>query len=110
LSVRHSSELGDYSLCITGTGQTRAMYDYIDAQGQWQTRILLDTQVRDGTRHPAEWNTLKVMVRGSQFWFLVNGVVIGTAQDTSRSSGSVALYVINWDNETVTYEFRNLLV
>ncbi len=110
ISVRHSVDFGDYSLCITGDGQTRATYDYADSQGNWHSETLLRTALRSEARAANQWNALKVYARGDELWFVVNDRVVGTVQHGARSSGSVALYVTNWDAETTAFDFKNLIV
>lgn len=110
ISIRHDANLGDYSLCISGNGTTRATYDYADAQGVWHSTMLLADARRSGTNPATEWNTLRIIAKGDRFWFVVNGQVIGSAEHNARRSGSVALYAINWDAHDVEFEFANLIV
>ena len=53
---------------------------------------------------------LKIIARGSQLWFIANGVLLGTATHTARSAGSVDIHVTNWDSDAAEYEFKNLIV
>ncbi len=109
LSVRHSADLGDYSFCVTEDGRTVVSYDYSDGQGVWRNQVLLP----EGPlilKSVQEWNELKVIARGPWMWLLVNGSEIAIVQHDARSTGSVALYVVNWDDDDAIFDFQGLVV
>ena len=57
-----------------------------------------------------EWNTLKLVIKGDQLWFLVNGQEVGMAASTGPISGDVGVLVFNADPTPAEFEFRNLVV
>ncbi len=66
---------------------------------------------RSGSRQPTQWNTLKIIAKGNQLWFVVNNTVLGSVTHDARSVGAVAVAVMNWDAEReAEFEFRNLRI
>ncbi|RIK45392.1 MAG: hypothetical protein DCC58_06580 [Chloroflexi bacterium] len=111
VSVRHDVSTGDYSFCILGNGRTWAAYNYVDESGEWHTEVLLTDATRSGIRPPSQWNTLKIVAKGNQLWFIANGVVHGSVQHTARWEGAVAVSVTTWDeSQDAEFEFKNLIV
>jgi len=110
VAIRHDVDQGEYQFCILGDGRTWATYDYADANGEWQSEVILESKERDGTRPSSQWNTIELAAYDNQLWFLVNGVELGTVQHNARSSGAVAIQVTNWDTIDAEFEFRNLII
>jgi hypothetical protein len=110
LSVRHDISSGDYSFCIHGDGSTRAIYNYVDANGVWQVEELLGYASRGGTG-VAAGDTLEIVADGNLLTFKVNGMVHGTVTHNARTIGGVALAVRSVDAvQDAEFEFRNLVV
>jgi hypothetical protein len=111
ISIRHDVAAGDYSYCILGNGRSWATHNYVDANGEWQTEVLLDDQVREGMRESTEWNTLKVVAKGNRLWFILYDTVHATVTHDARTAGDVAVAVTNWDvDQDAEFEFKNLVV
>lgn len=109
LSVRHTASVGDYSFCILGNGQTWAGHYFIDTNGSFQVETLLEVASRPGTT--SAWNTLSIVADGNQLTFMVNDTVHGTVTHDARTTGGVALAVVNQDaGQDAEFEFRNLVV
>lgn len=110
ISVRHDVASGEYQLCLLSDGRSWATFDFADDNGEWQTEVLLDAQQRGGAHPASQWNTLKIIVKGSRLWYLINDTLIGTATHEARSAGDVDLHVTNWDANTGEWEFKNLVI
>jgi hypothetical protein len=91
-----------YGLVFRGI-ENQSHYDFdIDSNGKWAFYSCDDikkqcTAVVDVTANAAiqgglnTSNTLEVQAKGSHFTFFVNGVQVGTADDTSYATGEIAL-------------------
>jgi hypothetical protein len=111
LSVRHDVADGDFSFCILATGRIWAGFYYVDPSGQWQKETLVRTRSTRHLNRVAEWNTLKIIVSGDTVWLYVNDQLIATTRYVVRTSGAVAVSVLNSNSRhDAKYEFRNLVV
>lgn len=111
ISIRHDFANGDYSFCMMGNGQTWAAYHYIDSASNWNVETLLWPEIRSGTKPSSQWNTLKIIARGGQIWFVANNHVLGISTHNARSVGAIAVSVTNWDLDVdAEFEFKNLVV
>ena len=97
------------SCACSETAQTWATYDYADASGEWQSEVLLESTQRAGTHPSTQWNSLKIIARSHQLWFIANGVVLGSASQ-EQIQGHVSIQVTNWDDADAEFEFKNLII
>ena len=96
---------------MMGNGQTWAAYHYIDSASNWNVETLLWPEIRSGTKPSSQWNTLKIIARGGQIWFVANNHVLGISTHNARSVGAIAVSVTNWDLDVdAEFEFKNLVV
>lgn len=59
----------------------------------------------------SNWNTLKVIAQGNQFWFYVNGGYLGTATNTGTTAGAIGFAVYNGNgSDKETIEYTNVIV
>ncbi len=59
----------------------------------------------------SDWNTLKVIAQGNQFWFYVNDQYLGMATHSGTASGSVGFSLYNLDSQNdQTIEYTNMTV
>lgn len=117
-----SADLNEaYTFCVDGygggdTGTVSVFYETWDADGAYGFEVLLDFVTPSALRPKNEWNTLKLVTRGNQLWFLLNGQLIGTATFDGPASGEAGIAVINADiggtahSIPAEFEFRNLVV
>lgn len=110
LAVRQHVDEGEYQLCILSNGLTWATYDYVDGSGAWHSEEILPAAERDGVNPSTAWNELRIVARGNQLWFVVNGTLLDSATHNGRSAGHVAIQVTNWGVDTVEWEFSELVV
>lgn len=91
----------NYALCVDGNGGVEALYEVFDAEGNYSNEELLPY----GTvtvAPPTEWTTLTIIARGQDFWFLVNGQLVGTAQHAGPPAGTVGVMVNHYVSEPQT--------
>jgi hypothetical protein len=102
-----------YSFCLSGAdGQTKAYYYGTAgvADAQPQSTDLLAWGSREGV-HPAnEWNTLKVIVRGNEFFFFVNDSYAGTVTHEGERVGSVGVQIYGYDPNPSEWQFTNMVM
>lgn len=98
-----------YSLCLSGEGDVVASFEEWD-DGDFFAEPLLKLPQQITTAEMAAGVELKIVAADSRFWFVVNGEVLGTAEDSASSSGDVGIYVLNQGSDVVEYQFRGLEV
>ncbi len=97
-----------YSLCINSDDETFAVYEEYHENGSIDTTILVEPDRRLGTRPAEEWNELEIVSRQNEFWFLVNGRLIGSATHDGDSVGVIGVAVHNSTGTPAVFIFRNL--
>lgn len=59
----------------------------------------------------SDWNTLKVIAQGNQFWFYLNEHYFGMATHSGTTTGSVGFSLYNLDSQNdQTIEYTNMVV
>ncbi len=110
--VDQLEQLYDYALCVDGNGDVEALYETFDPQGNYTFEPLIP----DGSvtvAPPSEWTTLAIVVRGEEFWFLINGVLIDSVRHAGPPGGAVGVLVNNYGTEgdaPAEFVFTNLVV
>jgi hypothetical protein len=110
LAVRQHVDEGEYQLCILNNGLSWATYDFVDSAGAWHSEDILAASERGGTNASTSWNELKIVARGTELWFLINGHLLGSTTHEGRSTGHIAIQITNWGADTVEWEFNDLVV
>lgn len=82
----------DYALCVDGNGNVEALYEQFDAEGNYSNEVLLPFGTAT-VAPPTEWTTLTIITRGQEFWFLVDGQLVGQAQHAGPPSGTAGVIV-----------------
>jgi len=92
-----------YAFTVSSTGMYRIVKV---ADGEWTNLVewLSSPEVNQGT----ETNHLRVVCRGSQLSFYVNGVYLTDIEDTTFARGDIALWAQSYDDVPVTIRFDNL--
>jgi hypothetical protein len=95
-----------------GYGTVSVAHEWWDDTGhyQFESPFPLDYTTPPALHTKNEWNTLKLVIKGNQLWFLVNGELVGSATSLGPASGDVGLLVFNADPQPAEFEFRNLVV
>ncbi len=95
-----ASVVGTHALFLTGSANTSNVTEDDVAQYSFGTPLAA-----------SDWNTLKVIAQGTQFWFYVNGSYLGTATHSGTSSGMVGFSMYNLDTQyDQTIEYTNLII
>ena len=112
----------DYSFCADGYqsaenggyGTVSVAHETFDPAS---INYLLDFTTPVSLHTKNEWNTLTLVIRGHQIWFLVNGTPVvsvnaphGGVNASGPLSGDVGVLVFNADDQPAEFEFRNLIV
>lgn len=100
----------NYAMCVTGAGETYAIYEYFDLNGTYHLETLFETTIREGVNPATEWNNLSIIAFGEEIGFFVNDTFLGLATHSGPPAGSVGFYVENYDPNGVEFEFANLWV
>jgi hypothetical protein len=97
-----------YSLCLDGFGALSVLFETWAADGSYAHVWLVEYVGSPDTRAPGEWNRLQIVARGQQFWFLVNGDLIGVAAHAGPISGSAGILVSNYEASAAEFAFQDL--
>ena len=101
----------DYALCLDADGKTSAVFEGFDSSGNYFSNVLLAQAPRGGTHAVTDWNTLKIIARGSDFWFFINGTLLGKATYADgTATGAVGIYTYNDSDVSAEFEYRDLTI
>lgn len=99
----------DYALCLDGGGGVTAIYEQFDAEGGYASEPILQGDF--GLAGSAqEWNRLRIIARGGDFWFFVNDELIGSASHAGPAEGHAGIVVNNYGETPTEFEFTNFVV
>ena len=112
------SGTGDYGLILRSNGDANSFY-YLAINDSGQTYAFFRyqndnwTTIQDWTVNQAIGvglvNHIEVRAKGTHFIFVVNGIVVGQADDAGLSSGKVGVFVQLHDaKDKITIEYDNL--
>ena len=113
--VDQLEQLYDYALCVDGNGNVEALYEQFDADGNYTFEPLLPEGITVAPPGPegTPWTTLTIISRGEEFWFLIDGQLLGTATHTGPPGGSVGVLVNHYAESPTApaeFAFTNLVV
>jgi hypothetical protein len=100
----------NYTFCIHADGWLEAGYEYFDAAGEYQFEAMIQGGFSDHIRAVTGWNTLKIVARGHQIWFVVNGQLFGTGFHAGQLTGKPAFYAVSLNGAPVEWAFTNVNV
>jgi len=106
----HDSFNGSYALCLYADGWLTADYEFYNDDGIYQYDELVEGGASDLLHPTTDWNTLKIVVKGHQIWFLVNGSLFGSASHDGPLTGMAGMYAVSLDGTPVEWAFTNLNV
>ena len=100
-----------YALCVDGYDTVSAVWETFTASGAvLDYQPLLEFTASAGLASSSEWNLLEIASVGDEFWFLINGDLVGTARHAGDASGLVGFYLVNDGDAPAVAEFRDLSV
>lgn len=98
----------DYAFCINQNAEVYAFYEQWDSQGAYEVEGMVPTSAHPAVRPATEWNTLKVIAQGNQFWFIVNGQPVAHATHDALSVGDVGAATYNYTaSPAAEWAYRN---
>jgi len=106
----------DYALCVyydpdSNAAYAYAIYEWFDSDGNYQNSPLAGTFVLDGADALTTGVNLKIIIKGTHLWFLINGELLGDAEYTDGSlSGSVGMNVVNYSDDNSEFSYTNLVI
>lgn len=104
-----------YLFCLDDLGGLTYWYESFDYEtGDYSSDLLMTFRSSQAANPVGEWNTLTIVLAGSEMWLIINGDLIGTVSDDHIPLGNVSLYGLSFDESEppseLTYSFRNLTI
>lgn len=107
------SEVFAYCLMFDGNDAIGA-YSFYVAEGSKPSDSVdedLGTWVLIPPASATDWTTLKVIAKGNQLWFLINGDFVGSATSSGVVNGNIGFIGVNLNPaKSETLEFKDLII
>ena len=95
-----------YQFCLTGSAESYAEYYELDPEGNPLVQdLLLPFNIAPGTKPPSDFNTLEIVARDSQFWFVLNGETVGAIRHTGSAAGDIGVSFVRDGAEPAEFVF-----
>jgi hypothetical protein len=95
-----------YFFCMYGDGTTEAGFQ----RDRRDVDVLVPLKSNETEFDVSQWNTLSIIARGDDFWFLVNDRLVGVANHSGTTEGGLGVSINTDGDDMVEYEFTNLVV